>query len=169
MAITPKMCRSKGVAMERVFTWHAKYTRAIEKLPTDEDMAALTKAIIQYGTYGIEPEFDGYLAATFEVLKDDIDYSIKAHESGKKGGRPKKDVVEKSNSDSGQIGDNSKKGGFKGGLNPIHNNTIQNNTIHILRCPDCGKILTTTNTKTKSGKPVYKCPNCGEVVSSVFA
>lgn len=68
------------------FTWCDKFTRALEKVP-DEQFVVLVRAILAYGSDGIEPELEFPLDAIFESLREDIDYSHNRRQSGNKGGK----------------------------------------------------------------------------------
>lgn len=70
------------------FTWQDKYTRIAEKLP-DDLLAKLMRAVMAYGTDGIEPELEFPLDALFEGFREDIDYSKGARQRGARGGRRK--------------------------------------------------------------------------------
>lgn len=75
--------------MDNKFTWFPKLTNALKCVP-DGPRGELCWAIIQYGTNGVEPEFDNWaLRAVFEGLREDIDNSIAARNKNK-GGRPRK-------------------------------------------------------------------------------
>ena len=76
--------------MASKFTWFPKLTAALERVP-EGPRGELCWAIIQYGTNGVEPEFDDWaLSAVFESLREDIDNSLAARNKNK-GGRPRKD------------------------------------------------------------------------------
>ena len=68
------------------FTWCDKFTRALEKVP-DEQFVVLVRAILAYGSDGIEPELEFPLDAIFESFREDIDYSHNRRQSGNKGGK----------------------------------------------------------------------------------
>ncbi len=70
------------------FTWFPKLTATAEKVP-EELRPVLVWALIQYGTYGTEPDLAWPLDAIFESLRDDVDNS-KTARNGNKGGRPPK-------------------------------------------------------------------------------
>ena len=70
------------------FTWQDKFTRIAEKLP-DDLLAKLMRAVMAYGTDGIEPELEFPLDALFEGFREDIDYSKGARQRGARGGRRK--------------------------------------------------------------------------------
>ena len=75
--------------MASKFTWFPKLTAALERVP-EGPRGELCWAIIQYGTNGVEPEFDDWaLSAVFESLREDIDNSLAARNKNK-GGRPPK-------------------------------------------------------------------------------
>lgn len=75
--------------MASKFTWFPKLTAALERVP-EGPRGELCWAIIQYGTNGVEPEFDDWaLSAVFESLREDIDNSLAARNKNK-GGRPRK-------------------------------------------------------------------------------
>lgn len=82
------------------FTWQEKFTRAIEKMP-DELVPAFVRAVLAYGTDGVEPDLSFPLDAIFETFREDIDYSKNARKSGSKGGRASRDAP-------GDCGDSSK-------------------------------------------------------------
>lgn len=73
----------------RSFTWHGKFTAAVDKIPEDKRME-LIMAVIHYGTDGIEPQLEFPYDAIFESFREDIDYSIKCRENGKKGAEARK-------------------------------------------------------------------------------
>lgn len=75
--------------MDRTFTWFPKLTRVLSDVPDGEGRAALALALIEYGTYGAEPDLQWPLSALFEAVRDDIDNSVKARNDNK-GGRPRK-------------------------------------------------------------------------------
>lgn len=73
------------------FMWHESYTEALLKIPDRELQVDFVFGVIRYGCYGYEPFFDYPLDMVFETIRPNIDYSRKRVESGKKGGRPRKD------------------------------------------------------------------------------
>lgn len=106
------------------FTWFPKFTRQLERVP-EEHRLALAMAVMEYGTYGTEPDFaDWGLAAVFEGMREDIDNS-KAARYENKGGRPGKTGVSE-----GETGVSDLPKADNGGSearNPIPNQT---NTDH---------------------------------------
>ena len=75
------------------FTVLPSYYEAVAALPVEQQNEFLG-AIMRYGVAGIKPEFDNPLmTAMFELVKPNIDKSIKFHSkqkaNGDKGGRPK--------------------------------------------------------------------------------
>ena len=68
------------------FTWCDKFTRALEKVP-DEQFVVLVRAILAYGSDGVEPELEFPLDAIFESFREDIDYSHNRRQSGNTGGK----------------------------------------------------------------------------------
>lgn len=72
------------------FTWLDKYTEVLESVPDEDARARLALAIVEYGSDGREPSLEWPLSSIFLGLRDDLDYSRAAHESGKRGGRPRK-------------------------------------------------------------------------------
>ena len=72
--------------MESKFTWFPKLTATVAKVP-EEQRGALLWALALYGTNGTEPDLAWPLDAIFESLREDIDCSKRAIESGKRGGR----------------------------------------------------------------------------------
>ena len=71
------------------FTWFPKLTKVVESVP-EEFQGKLLMALVQYGTYGTEPELEWPLSSIFESLREDIDNSKDARRSGSRGGRGKK-------------------------------------------------------------------------------
>lgn len=76
---------------ERSFSWMPKFTRISKMIKDPMQKLAFMEAILDYGTYGIEPELDYPFNLSFEGVREDIDYSINARTKNK-GGRPKKTV-----------------------------------------------------------------------------
>lgn len=74
---------------ERSFSWMPKFTRISKMIKDPIQKLAFMEAILDYGTYGIEPELDYPFNLSFEGVREDIDYSINARTKNK-GGRPKK-------------------------------------------------------------------------------
>ena len=70
------------------FTWQEKFTRQLEQVP-DEVLPQLVRAIVAYGTDGVEPDLPWPLSAIFEGMREDIDYSHGVREGGRRGGRAK--------------------------------------------------------------------------------
>lgn len=77
--------------MGESFTWFPKLTRTVERVP-EEQRGLLLWALVQYGTYGTEPELEYPLDMAFEALRDDIDNS-KNNRHRNRGGRPRKTTV----------------------------------------------------------------------------
>lgn len=75
--------------MESKFTWFPKLTATVEKVP-EELRPVLLWALIQYGTYGLEPDLEWPLDAIFESLREDINHSKQAVKNGGSGGRGRK-------------------------------------------------------------------------------
>lgn len=76
----------------QTFTFHAKFGDAMKGLPRDaaDELAA---ALVRFGCFGEEPDFENpYLAALFNMAREDIGYSIKKRSNGAKGGRPRNHV-----------------------------------------------------------------------------
>ncbi len=71
------------------FTWPEKFTRTIERVP-DELLPRLIRAILAYGTDGVEPELDFPLDSIFESMREDIDNSHKFRDGGARGGKARK-------------------------------------------------------------------------------
>lgn len=118
------------------FTWFEKFTRVLDKMP-DPDRTAMMMAIVNYGTYGTEPDFGYPLSAVFEGVREDIDNSVCAR-TANKGGRPKKAVAGKRPAEDAEThlpepengGSESGKPGFYDGETqtiPSHTNPIQTN------------------------------------------
>lgn len=78
----------------QTFTFHAKFGDAMKGLPRDaaDEFAA---ALVRFGCFGEEPDFENpYLAALFNMAREDIGYSIKKRSNGAKGGRPRNHATE---------------------------------------------------------------------------
>lgn len=76
----------------QTFTFHAKFGDAMKGLPRNaaDELAA---ALVRFGCFGEEPDFENpYLAALFNMAREDIGYSIKKRSNGAKGGRPRNHV-----------------------------------------------------------------------------
>lgn len=80
------------------FTWFQSFTDVLLAMEDDytvEEIHAFFKAVVLYGTYGVEPEFDDRgLRSEFRGVKADIDHSINAR-TNNKGGRPPKKTAGK--------------------------------------------------------------------------
>lgn len=73
----------------QTFTFHAKFGDAMKGLPRDA-ADELAVALVRFGCFGEEPDFDNpYLAALFNMAREDIGYSLKKRSNGAKGGRPR--------------------------------------------------------------------------------
>ncbi len=75
---------------EQKFTWFPKITRTYNMIEDDSHKLLFIRAVIEYGTYGIEPDLPYPVNAMFESIKDDISYSVSNRHNGAKGGRGKK-------------------------------------------------------------------------------
>jgi hypothetical protein len=76
---------------------YKSYIDAVAKL-TPEDRLAIYEAIFEYGFTGIEPKFDNpYLEMGWNLVKPNLVNNISRvksnQENGKKGGRPKKELI----------------------------------------------------------------------------
>lgn len=69
----------------RKFSWFPKFTDVMGSVP-EEHRCELMWALVQYGTYGVEPDLDWPLAAIFAALREDVDNSNAARGNGAKGG-----------------------------------------------------------------------------------
>ena len=67
------------------FTWQEKFTRQLESVP-DEMLPQLVRAVLAYGTDGVEPDLAWPLNAIFEGMREDIDNSHDVREKGRRGG-----------------------------------------------------------------------------------
>lgn len=76
-------------ATEQEFMWSPRLTKAVERVQ-EEHQAALLRALVRYGTYGIEPELEGPLDAIFEALRDCIDSKKKPVRAWRSGGTGRK-------------------------------------------------------------------------------
>lgn len=73
----------------QTFTFHAKFGDAMKGLPRDA-ADELAVALVRFGCFGEEPDFENpYLAALFNMAREDIGYSLKKRSNGAKGGRPR--------------------------------------------------------------------------------
>ena len=89
--------------MARKFTWFPKLTDIVNEVANDfpDSVGELVVGITNYGTYGVEPEFDNkVLKYAFMAVREDIDNSISAREKGGKGGRPKGSTERQGKADS---------------------------------------------------------------------
>lgn len=74
----------------RSFTVWPSYFEAIKELDGERRLA-IYDAMFAYGSFGVEPKFDDFVCrAVFSAIRPNIDRSIKAHETGKQGGRGNK-------------------------------------------------------------------------------
>ena len=101
------------------FTVFDKFGEVGEKLD-EPDRERLYYALMEYGLSGREVELEGYLAAIFTALKDDINHSKEARGRGSKGGRPKS-KPEVSENVKPEVSENVKP-------NTVQSNTVQSNT-----------------------------------------
>ena len=69
----------------RKFSWFPKFTDVMGSVP-EEHRGEIMWALVQYGTYGVEPDLDWPLSAVFAALREDVDNSISAQGNGAKGG-----------------------------------------------------------------------------------
>lgn len=128
--------------MESKFTWFPKLTTTVAKVP-EKQRHVLLWALVQYGTYGIEPALEYPLDAIFESLREDIDNSKRSIQLGRKGGKSEKKAsqeprlrecetpLEKSVNPPSNDGDTGVKKESKGGyenLQPKPIQTIPNHT-----------------------------------------
>lgn len=100
------------------FTWLDKYTEVLESVPDEDARARLALAIVEYGSDGREPNLEWPLSSIFLGLKDDLDFSRAAHESGKRGGRPRKAQAKTVGEDSTETPLEEKEKTEKGSENP---------------------------------------------------
>ena len=71
------------------FTWFDNYSEIFREL-SPEQRSDLIMAIIDYAETGEEAELEFPVSIAFAGIKPNIMSSVRAHESGSKGGRPKK-------------------------------------------------------------------------------
>ena len=69
------------------FTFFGSFYEAMNMLP-EEQRNEFLMGLLAYAFEGIEPGFDGALAAMFALAKPNIDSSVKGAQNGSKGGRP---------------------------------------------------------------------------------
>ena len=78
------------MAEANAFTWFSKFGDVLDALP-EADQAGFALAVVRYGSFGEEPDFDNpLLTALFISIREDVDNSLTKRESAKKGGRPPK-------------------------------------------------------------------------------
>lgn len=78
----------------QTFTFHAKFGDAMKGLPRNA-ADELAVALVRFGCFGEEPDFENpYLAALFNMAREDIGYSLKKRSNGAKGGRPRNHAAE---------------------------------------------------------------------------
>ena len=74
------------------FTFFISYLQAVECLDNDNDKLAFLLALLKYAFYGELPEFSDKLAGMFELLKPNVDKTVKnirqGAANGAKGGAP---------------------------------------------------------------------------------
>ena len=141
----------------RSFTWHGKFTAAVDKIPEDKRME-LIMAVIHYGTDGIEPQLEFPYDAIFESFREDIDYSIKCRENGKKGAEARKNKGGKKPPQNPAAKPTEPP--LEGGLATIHT-YIQTNKEKINKKENLGEEKTDASTT----KPdVVRCSYCGTEV-----
>ena len=71
------------------FAWFPKFTQTLETLH-GEEFERMARAVMDYGTYGVEPSLDStFERMYFDMVRDDIDNSVNAREKNG-GGRPRK-------------------------------------------------------------------------------
>lgn len=122
--------------MAQSFTMFEKFGEAYALMPA-EHRAMFLMAVTEYGMFGTEPSLPYPLNAMFALVREDIDHSKGARETGKRGGRPKGRASEKDVSQNSETGgfENSERGGFQnsetGGFGncETQNNTIQDSTV----------------------------------------
>lgn len=74
------------------FVFYSTFLDAIYTLPSQRAQFRAMRTILEYGCYGIEPDYDkkDVALAPFHVAKPNIDSAKKNRKNGKKGGRPPK-------------------------------------------------------------------------------
>lgn len=80
------------------FTFYDSFARSIFRIKKKADRADAYDAIVSYALYGKEPDLDSLsdaAAIAFEVIRPNLDASRRKSESGKLGGRPKKQTESK--------------------------------------------------------------------------
>lgn len=136
------------------FTCFDKFGAALELL-SEEDRALVSKAIMEYGLLGLEPELPYHLGWAWPLIREPIDQSLEAQANGRKGGRPKKGVVSRNENPPFE---NSKTPPFetdKGGV-------IENTKAHTI--PNHTKPY---QTNPQEGR--FKKPSVGEVREYITA
>ena len=69
------------------FTFFGSFYEAMNMLP-EEQRNEFIMGLLAYAFEGIDPSFEGPLAAMFALAKPNIDSSVKGAQNGSKGGRP---------------------------------------------------------------------------------
>lgn len=75
------------------FIFYKSFYEAIKNLPP-KDKIKLYEGLIEYALLDKEPNFSGISKGMFELMRPQIDANNRRYENGKKGGRPKKEVSE---------------------------------------------------------------------------
>lgn len=113
--------------MESKFTWFPKLTATVAKVPEGQ-RGPLLWALALYGTNGTEPDLEWPLDAIFESLREDIDCSKRAIESGKRGGRGNAKAPLQSDKTPFADGESTLCDGENGGSGEAEANTRQDST-----------------------------------------
>lgn len=77
----------------KYLSFFPSYKEAIDILPDDSQKLAAYEMIINYGLYGVEPDYDSVpynLKLLFITIRANIEASVKNIQNGSKGGRPPK-------------------------------------------------------------------------------
>ena len=71
------------------FTFYESFYLAIKEIKNEKQQAKIFRAIAEYSLYGKTPELSGVLKMAWELIKPNLDASIKKSIAGKKGGQAK--------------------------------------------------------------------------------
>lgn len=70
------------------FTWQEKFSDVVNEMP-EEHQLWFMKKIMDYGMFGIDPEFEWPFTMAFAAIKEDIDNSNAQRNGGKNSGKSK--------------------------------------------------------------------------------
>ncbi len=83
------MVKEKG----KSFVFYESFRTAIDLIETDSEKLEAYKAIVDYGLNGEDVGHVGVVGVLMEMVKPNIDANVRKRESGRKGGRARKEVA----------------------------------------------------------------------------